>query len=445
MIAIYCRISQDRTGESAGVERQLQDCRALADRLGLKVSQVFTDNDISATSGRVRPQFDALIAAKPTAIITWHQDRLLRLTSDLERVITLDVPVYTVTAGDLDLSTPAGRAVARTIAAWSTYEGEQKALRQRRANVQRAEAGVWQFSRRPYGYERREGEVRIVEAEAEIVREGYRRYLEGTSYYELATDWNERGVPTFGGPWSMSRVRSMLRNPAYAGERHYKGEYVGPGNWEAIVDRETWDAYVRMRTRRKRAGDWSTQTKHLLSGILICGVCGSTMLARPDRGRMVYSCTENWCTSRGASDVEDLVIRMVIARLQDPEIVSRLRQTPDTAPVEGEIQELRARRDDLAAMLADGILSRDAVADQARALTVRIDKLSVKLDALRAASPVTDLALADDVARRWGNMPLPTQRMVIQSLLRAVVQKTRPGRRPFDPTSIQIDWVSDTT
>ncbi|KAA9148566.1 recombinase family protein [Microbacterium lushaniae] len=439
---IYCRISQDRKGEQLGVDRQLKDCRTLAKKLGMTVDHVYTDNDISATSGKVRPQFEAMLAARPSAIISWHQDRLLRLTSDLERVIFLDVPVYTVTAGTLDLTTPAGRAVARTVAAWSTYEGEQKATRQRAANVQRAEAGVYQFSRRPYGYERRDKKVTIVPAEAEIVREGYRRYLAGDSYYVIANDWNERGVPTFTGPWTMARVRAMLRNPAYVGERHYKGEFVALGDWEPIIDRDTWDAYLRMRSRRKRAGDWSTQTKHLLSGIIFCGVCGERMLARPDRGVMKYSCTTNWCTSRRAADVDQFVEGVVVRRLQDPAIVARLREDADVRPLEDEIQSLRARRDDLAALLAEGVLSREAVTDQGRALTAKIDDLTRRADSMRAQSPVADLALAESVPDRWASLPLPTRRLVIQDLIRVTVQKTTPGRRPFDPTAVHIEWVS---
>jgi DNA invertase Pin-like site-specific DNA recombinase len=438
---IYTRISQDRNGEGLGVERQLKECRALAKKLGMSVDAVYSDNDVSATTGRARPQFEAMLDSRPPAIIAWHQDRLLRLTSDLEKVIALDVPVYTVTAGTLDLSSPAGRAVARTVAAWSTYEGEQKATRQKAANAQRAERGVWHFSRRPYGYERSHGKVVVVPAEAEVVREGFARYLKGHSYYEIANDWNERGVPTFSGPWSMARVREMLRNPAYAGERWYKGEKIGDGDWEPLIDLDTWESYKRMRARRKRAGDWSTQTKHLLSGIIYCGVCGMPMLARPDRGRQVYSCTKNWCTSRGAADVESVVEGVAIARLQDPEFVKSLHTTPDLEPVEKELRTLAARRDDLAQMFGEGILSRQAVTEQSRDLTSKINALSQRLDALRESSPLSDLAMAESIPERWAALPLPIKRRILQSLMTVRVQKVRPGRRPFNPESIDIEWM----
>ncbi len=116
-VAVYARMSLDKTGEGLGVERQEQECRELAARLGVTVSNVFSDNDISATTGKRRPGFEALLASKPEAVIVWHIDRLVRVTKDLERVIDLGIPVHAVTAGHLDLATPAGRAVARTITA----------------------------------------------------------------------------------------------------------------------------------------------------------------------------------------------------------------------------------------------------------------------------------------------------------------------------------------
>ena len=61
--AIYCRISKDRSGESLGVERQEQDCRQLAERLGWEVVGVYIDNDISAStkSRKHRPQYAEML------------------------------------------------------------------------------------------------------------------------------------------------------------------------------------------------------------------------------------------------------------------------------------------------------------------------------------------------------------------------------------------------
>lgn len=53
---IYVRVSEDKSGEELGVDRQLGDCRALAERRGWQVIDVFADNDTSAAAGKKRPQ-----------------------------------------------------------------------------------------------------------------------------------------------------------------------------------------------------------------------------------------------------------------------------------------------------------------------------------------------------------------------------------------------------
>ena len=55
---IYVRISQDRGGAGLGVERQEEDCRALAQRLGWAVVEVYCDNDLSAFTGKRRPDYE---------------------------------------------------------------------------------------------------------------------------------------------------------------------------------------------------------------------------------------------------------------------------------------------------------------------------------------------------------------------------------------------------
>jgi site-specific DNA recombinase len=53
--AIYCRISEDRTGQEYGISRQLQDARELVRSRGWDVAGEFSDNDISAHKGARRP------------------------------------------------------------------------------------------------------------------------------------------------------------------------------------------------------------------------------------------------------------------------------------------------------------------------------------------------------------------------------------------------------
>jgi len=121
---IYARISSDPDGTRLGVERQIADCEALAARLGWTVSDQYIDNDLSAWSGKARPEYqrmvDDLKNREIDAVLVWHPDRLTRHPKEVEELIALvegigDVRVETVTAGDYDLSTSAGRSVARIV------------------------------------------------------------------------------------------------------------------------------------------------------------------------------------------------------------------------------------------------------------------------------------------------------------------------------------------
>ena len=59
---IYVRISQDRDGTSDSPVRQADDCKALCERNGWEVVEVYEDRDISAYSNKIRPGYRELIS-----------------------------------------------------------------------------------------------------------------------------------------------------------------------------------------------------------------------------------------------------------------------------------------------------------------------------------------------------------------------------------------------
>ena len=63
--AIYCRISDDREGAGLGVARQEADCRPLCERRGYSgdAIRLYIDNDVSAYSGKRRPEYERLPGA----------------------------------------------------------------------------------------------------------------------------------------------------------------------------------------------------------------------------------------------------------------------------------------------------------------------------------------------------------------------------------------------
>jgi site-specific DNA recombinase len=143
---IYTRISKDKTGAGLGVDRQEQDCRELAARLGWEVVGHHSDNDISAYSGKPRPGYQALLSdlqeRRADAVIVWHTDRLHRRQMELEGYIEVcqprDIPTETVMAGKFDLATSSGRMIARILGAVAHEEVEHMIERQRAAKLQAA-------------------------------------------------------------------------------------------------------------------------------------------------------------------------------------------------------------------------------------------------------------------------------------------------------------------
>jgi site-specific DNA recombinase len=179
--AVYCRISDDREGAGLGVERQEADCRERAKQLGWTVVDVYPDNDLSAFTGVDRPHYQRLLqdlrSGVVDAVLAWHTDRLHRTPLELEEFIdiceTKGLAVETVKAGPIDLSTPAGRAIARTLCAWARYESEHKAERIRRKALELAQAGKRSGGgSRPYGYLEDRLTIREDEAEESVRQRG---------------------------------------------------------------------------------------------------------------------------------------------------------------------------------------------------------------------------------------------------------------------------------
>src|SRR5262245_43281569 len=129
--ATYCRISFDRNGTEAGVERQRVDTDRLAKRLGYRVVERFVDNDRSASrkTRRSREAFDQLLALARSggvdAVIVYDLDRFTRNPDELkpwiEAAEATGVKIHST--GDLvDLADPDSLFKARILLAVAEKE-----------------------------------------------------------------------------------------------------------------------------------------------------------------------------------------------------------------------------------------------------------------------------------------------------------------------------------
>jgi len=454
---IYVRISEDRTGAGLGVERQEQDCRALADRLGWQVMETYVDNDISAFSGKARPEYARLLAdlddGRVDAVLVWHTDRLHRSPLELEAFVAVaerrKVTTQTVTAGELDLSTPSGRMVARILGSVARQEVEHKAERTRRAHLQAAQAGKWRGGARPFGFE--SDGVTIRDDEAAEVRRLYAAILDGQTLGMLSRDLNHRGIKsTTGKPWEFTTLRQMLLKPRNAGLSVYQGEVLGLGRWPALVPEPTWRAAVDRLSDPARRTSATNAHRWLLAGLATCGACGQVVrsgsaVSNQATGtkRTVYRCRANGPghVARTAQPVDELVTVVVLERLSKPDAADLFGGGgPDLGALDEQARGLRSRLDGLAELYADGVLTDEQVATATQRLRARLEDVQATLAVQRRHPVARKLADAGDVRQAWEGWSVQERREVVDMLLAVRLRPTGRRGNVFDPESVEITW-----
>ncbi|USQ82664.1 recombinase family protein [Streptomyces phaeoluteigriseus] len=477
---IYCRISQDRTGAGLGVDRQREDCEALAQRNGWDVVEVYVDNDISAFSGKKRPAYRQMLAdldeGRGTVVIVWHTDRLTRSIVELEEYIELSdrrgIATHTVQAGTIDLATPSGRMTARILGAVARQESEHKGHRVARARQQKAMAGEWAGGIRPFGWgvptgemkkkvDRKTGEevevpeldmTKIVPEEAEALRYWTDEILSGGSIRSLVKWCADKGITTTrGNPVSHTDMRDMLLRPRNAGIAVYKGEEVGRGLWQAIVEETKYRAVAAILKDPSRTTTPGATPKWLGSLLYRCGRgdCPHFVYVTQSGGRMYpsYRCQSAHGGGRRAEIVDQYVEDTVVARLERDDAEDLLLPAPDDVNVAGlqaEAEQIRQRMKDLGGLFGAGQLELEPFTEGMDTARAQLDGVTVQLARAATRDPLAGLVGAPDVRKAWKALGLDRQRAVLRSLVEVTLRTPRPGRMPdggyFDYDAIVFAW-----
>lgn len=455
--AIYTRISRDRTGSEAGVDRQRHDCEALVEARGWNLHNVFTDNDLSAYSGKARPEYlamlDAVAAGSVDVVVSWHPDRLTRHPRELEDLIDVleaaKCTVETVRAGAVDLGTRSGRTTARLVGAIARDESEAKSERLRAMHEAKARAGEWPGGPRPYGYRPEDGTLVVDDDEAVVVTEAAGRVLAGESLHAICTDLNGRNVPTArGGMWRTQTLKRIIVGPTTAGRREHRGEDVGPGAWPAIIDEVTHRRVAAVIDGRGRSRGRVARVS-LLAGFVTCSLCGHELATarRNKAGTRVYVCPARSLGGCGgmsvvADQVDELVAAAVLARLDGADLAEVLTE----AEAEGEGPELELARieADLAALADDlgaGRVTRAEWLAARAGYHERRDVLRSEVGGAVEAAALRPFADAGALTDAWPDLSLDQRRAIIAAVVDTVpiLPATRKGRG-FDPSRVTVTW-----
>lgn len=444
---IYLRISQDRSGEELGINRQRPDCEAVVERRGWTLHDVYIDNDVSATKAKKRPEWERMMAdveaGELQVVVGWTLDRTLRTGRDRYRMLEIGkahgLVIALARGSEMDLSTPSGRFTADVLGAAALVETEMKSDRQKSMHAQAARMGRRIGGRRPFGYEA-DG-VTINRTEAEAVIAAYEDYLLGTPLMEIARRWNEAGllsgVPRRNGDglseWNHSGVRSVFRNPRYMGMRRHQPEPVRdasgvivkkleaslhPAQWPALVSESTWKAVVSLLDStaaefRPKGG------RRLLTGIAKCGVCTAPIhVGGNSRGTPpVYRCPTGKHVTRRAEMIEDYVTGVVLQILQLPDVAEWLATADDdgeTAALAAEAAEVRQEMDDLAHATSFTIRQKEIMN---AGLVARLRGIETRQQRLGRASAVHKFREKRVTRGRWDQLGVDKQRVLVEQLV----------------------------
>lgn len=279
----------------------------------------------------------------------------------------------------------------------------------------RMENGTFNAPSLPYGYTRKNNEIVINQAEADIVRYIYESYLRGVGMESIAiclnqgTDKGQKGFI-----WCKNTIRYVLTNEKYTGsaifQKYYtsdefpfrqhenKGErnkYLVEDIMPAIITREAFETVQNMyRSKQEETGHNKGGT-YIYSSKIKCGICGCTYRRKIINGIVCWTCTKHnlnaaYCENMPISEhtINDICITMfnklyynyrdILLPLQSSlyEIkVKSNRKNGSIIELNKEMLNCREQLHVLASLRTKGFLSEEKYQNQCTEINHKISKL----------------------------------------------------------------------
>ena len=470
-------------------------CRIWAERQGFIVVGEYQDQAISGASRINRMGLGRLMRdareRRFDIVLCEALDRLSRDQADLatirKELTFIDVGISTVQDGEVGAMHIGVKGLLGELYLADLAQKTRRGLRAR-VNAGGTGGGI------SYGYravDGKPGEIIVDEGRADVVRRIFTEYAAGRSPRAICADLNREGVPgPRGGLWNASalngsRVRQngLLQNRLYVGEiiwnrqRFIKdpstgkrvsrpnpeGEWVrAPAPHLAIVDPELFQKAAASKARHGQHINpvELRRPKHLLSGLVKCGCCGSTFTVMyADRLGCIGVKEHGACDNRGTiprSEIEDRVLMALGTKLAEPQLIAAY-----VKEYQAERRRLaaanRSERDGLVAKLAtltrgiarlvDAIVegtATKATAERLKALEAEAEQVETQLANIEEADSVVALhpgtaekyrRMVEDLRTHVSGMKRGVPAEDVIEKVRGLIDRIEVGRITTEPAS----------
>ena len=306
--AAYIRVSDERQDEYSP-DSQLKKIREHAAKDGVTIPDefVFYDDGISGKSVKKRDDFNRMIAlAKEKThpfdvIYVWKFSRFARNQEQaiLYKNLLRKNGVSVVSVSEPVPEGPFGSLIERIIEWTDEYYLVNLGTEVSRGMAEKFSRGEPTCAP-PFGYIIKDKMYYPDEesGKANIVREVFNLYANGTRQREISNILEDKGVRTNMGNVPDNRfVDYMLTNPCYIGKlrrspdgtravskRHVENEdiMIIDGHHEPIISMELWEKVQRVREAQKKAypkyARREQPIEYMLKGLVRCSACGATLV-----------------------------------------------------------------------------------------------------------------------------------------------------------------------
>ncbi len=324
---LYTRVSTEMQIDGYSLDAQKDVLTREANHRGMMIVGEYSDEGCSGKNIAGRPQFQQMmndIQSEKDGIdyvLVFKLSRFGRNTADIMNSLQFmeDYGVNLLCVSDnIDSGSGAGKLMISVLSAVAEIERENIREQTMAGREQKAKSGKWNGGFAPYGYKleyqngEKVGSLVINEDEAPLIREIYKRYQK-MGLAKVAKSLNDEGYRKIlrqnGSVEGISAhfVKLVIDNPVYMGKIAYgrrrnekiKGSHneyhivkqskdsykLHEGEHEAIIDEETWYKCQKKREVNafKREKIYSKDHAHILSSVVKCPICGSSMYGNINR------------------------------------------------------------------------------------------------------------------------------------------------------------------